>query len=352
MSSEFKFIEWNARKVFYDAVVVVFLAVWISGFIFLGLREQPEPKLTSVLMGAFGTAALILLNVILAIGPLARINRIFLSLLYNRRHLGVMMFLVAASHAAFGIGEVLDSDGDTPLAVILYGTKPAAEVAFPFELLGLAALVIFTMMAFSSHNFWLAKFTPRIWKWLHMAVYIAYGLIVLHVMLSKFMSENGERDEFTPIALIVCASVIVSLHIIAGWREHRHDTRRAPMSAHGDGVQWIEVGLIDDIPNTRAKIVCPPNGERIAVFREGDKVSAIANVCAHQGGPLGEGQIIDGLVTCPWHGYQFQRHNGCAPAPYTDRVVTYAVRVDGRRIFVNPTPLPAGTTNHPVAMPA
>ena len=338
MSAEFKLVDWNARKFLYDSIILGFLVVWIGGYVFLGLRGQPEPELSGVLMGAFGTAALIMLHVILAIGPLTRLDRRFLPVLYNRRHLGVMMFLAAAIHAAFGIGEVLESDGDTPLAAIISGTKSAAEVGFPFELLGLGAVVILALMAFSSHDFWLSKFTPGLWKWLHMAVYVAYALIVLHVMLAKLMQDSSNPDNFFPSALIVGAVVIVSLHIIAGWREARLDAQHSTIMDKVDSEHWIDVGLVDDIPDNRAKIVCPANGERIAVFRHGDNLCAIASVCAHQGGPLGEGQIIDGLITCPWHGYQFQMHNGCAPAPYTDRVATYPLRIDGRRVFVNPTP--------------
>src|SRR5258708_32299800 len=44
----------------------------------------------------------------------------------------------------------------------------------------------------------------------------------------------------------------------------------------------------------------PPDGERIAVFRDGAQIGALSNLCAHQHGPIGEGRIIDGCVTCPW----------------------------------------------------
>ncbi len=348
MSAEFKLIDWNARKLIYDAILITLLLAWMTGFVVLGLREQPEPKLADVLMGGFGTAALIMLHIILAIGPLARLDRRFLTLLYNRRHFGVMMFLVAATHASFGISEVFDADGDTPLAALLFGTKTFAEAGFPFELLGFGAILILSVMAFSSHDVWLSKLTPAVWKWLHMGVYLAYGLIVVHVMLAKLMSENSTGDDVYTDILILGAFLIVTLHITAGFREAGFDSRSLSATNQAKGDHWLEVGTLDDIPNNRAKIITPPKGERIAVFRHDGTVCAIANICAHQGGPLGEGQIIDGLITCPWHGHQFQMHNGCAPAPYTDRVVTYPVRVEGQRVFVNPSPLPAGTSSEPV----
>ncbi len=39
------------------------------------------------------------------------------------------------------------------------------------------------------------------------------------------------------------------------------------------------------------------------------KFPPISNVCQHQNGPLGEGEIIDGCITCPWHGFQYHARN-------------------------------------------
>ena len=57
------------------------------------------------------------------------------------------------------------------------------------------------------------------------------------------------------------------------------------------------------------------------------------------GGPLGEGRIIDGCVTCPWHGYQYRPEDGAAPAPFTERVPTFRLRLVGGRILLDPRPL-------------
>jgi nitrite reductase/ring-hydroxylating ferredoxin subunit len=88
--------------------------------------------------------------------------------------------------------------------------------------------------------------------------------------------------------------------------------------------------------------VAAPGGERIAIFRDGDQVGALSNVCAHQNGPIGEGKIVDGLITCPWHGYQYQLKNGCAPPPFTERVATYRVRLKNGIVEVI-RPLAPGT---------
>src|SRR6476660_5898671 len=63
----------------------------------------------------------------------------------------------------------------------------------------------------------------------------------------------------------------------------------------------------------------------------------------HQNGPIGEGRIIDGCVTCPWHGYQYRLEDGCAPAPFTEKLATYRVRVARGLVEVDPRPLAPGT---------
>ncbi|MCH8247678.1 MAG: Rieske 2Fe-2S domain-containing protein, partial [Bacteroidetes bacterium] len=79
-------------------------------------------------------------------------------------------------------------------------------------------------------------------------------------------------------------------------------------------------------------------GERVAVFKHGNRFSAVSNVCQHQNGPLGEGRIIDGYITCPWHGYQYCPLTGKSPEPFTERIPTFDVRVEGNSVFVSDHP--------------
>jgi nitrite reductase/ring-hydroxylating ferredoxin subunit len=85
------------------------------------------------------------------------------------------------------------------------------------------------------------------------------------------------------------------------------------------------------------------SGERVAIFRYGDQVSAISNVCQHQNGPLGEGKIVGGCVVCPWHGYEYRPDTGAAPPPFTEAVPTFRVKVHEGRVLLDPRPLPPGT---------
>ncbi|NNG15061.1 MAG: Rieske 2Fe-2S domain-containing protein, partial [Gemmatimonadales bacterium] len=88
-------------------------------------------------------------------------------------------------------------------------------------------------------------------------------------------------------------------------------------------------------------------GERLAVFRYDGKISAVSSVCQHQNGPLGEGRIIEGCITCPWHGYQYYPDSGQSPAPFTERIPTFNVRVVDGRVQVDPRPNPPGTPVEP-----
>lgn len=115
---------------------------------------------------------------------------------------------------------------------------------------------------------------------------------------------------------------------------------------------FIDVCGVDEISGARAKVVSLSGGERVAIFRDGDSISALSNVCAHQGGPLGEGKIVGGCVTCPWHGYQYRASDGCSPPPFTEKVPTYQVRVVGGRVLLHPVPAAAGTVQEPARVPS
>jgi len=99
-------------------------------------------------------------------------------------------------------------------------------------------------------------------------------------------------------------------------------------------------------------IVRPADGEAVAVFNDDGRYSAVSHLCAHQNGPLGEGRVIDGCITCPWHGYQYRLVDGCAPAPFTERIATYRLVLDGDTLLLDPRPNPPGTPVPPVSLPA
>jgi len=142
-------------------------------------------------------------------------------------------------------------------------------------------------------------------------------------------------------------ATVIGLHLAAAKREHTVDSKSPPPAEDG----YVEVCSVDSIPDKRAVVACLA-GERVALFRYDGKISALSSVCRHQNGPLGEGRIIDGCVTCPWHGYQYLPESGASPPPFTEKVPTFRTRVAGGRVFIDPRPLPAGTFVEPARIDA
>ena len=339
MSLDIRAVQWNRDKLVYDGILLAAVALFIGDFAAIHWRLHPPqsyPDAIDIWIRAFGTCAFLMLTVILSIGPLTRLNPRFLPLLYNRRHFGVLMFCVAAFHAWLLLDWYLVQNKLPELVAQMTAWGDYGKfIGFPFKALGLAALLILFLMASTSHDFWVKFLTPRIWKGLHMALYLAYGLVVIHVSLGIMQYE---RTLLIPFMLVCGFGTVTVLHLVAGWRGRAIDQGAA---LGGEG--WISMGPPRSIPDKGARIVAAPGGERIAVFRDGNQIGALTNLCAHQNGPVGEGHIIDGCVTCPWHGYQYRLADGCAPPPFTEKLVTYRVRINRGAVEVDPRPLPPGT---------
>jgi nitrite reductase/ring-hydroxylating ferredoxin subunit len=75
-------------------------------------------------------------------------------------------------------------------------------------------------------------------------------------------------------------------------------------------------------------------GRSIALFRVKDEYFAMANVCLHRGGPLGEGSLNGSTVTCPWHGWKFDIRTGSFTVIPTLKVTTYKVKEQDGSVMV------------------
>ena len=197
-------------------------------------------------------------------------------------------------------------------------------------------------MAATSHDFWLANLTAPVWKALHMGVYVAYALVVSHVAFGVLQAE------VSPLYAVLLSAgflTVAGLHLTTGFRERDLDLPYDSTAVDG----FVAVCHVDEIAENRARIVSL-SGERVAVFKYDGKVSAVSNVCQHQNGPLGEGKFVDGCITCPWHGYQYNPDDGKSPPPFTEEIPTFNVKVVEDRIYVHPTPNPAGTRVEPAVI--
>ncbi|WP_186307154.1 nitrite reductase small subunit NirD [Mesorhizobium amorphae] len=100
-------------------------------------------------------------------------------------------------------------------------------------------------------------------------------------------------------------------------------------------MDWLDIGILDDIPQRGARCVKTPNG-RIGVFRtHDDRVFAIEDHCPHKGGPLSQGIVHGASVTCPLHSWVFSLETGKALGADEGSVKTIPVRVEAGRIAIS-----------------
>ena len=95
----------------------------------------------------------------------------------------------------------------------------------------------------------------------------------------------------------------------------------------------VKVCTVDDVKEGQSKVVSA-NGNDIALFKQDGQFFAIDNTCPHRGGPLGEGMVENGVVTCPWHGWRFDIATGVSPVMPSAKVGCYKVTVSGDDVMV------------------
>jgi len=97
--------------------------------------------------------------------------------------------------------------------------------------------------------------------------------------------------------------------------------------------QWVAVARADECPpGSSLELVA---GERIiALFNVEGTYFALDGLCPHQGGPLGRGCLSGPIVTCPWHGWQFDVRSGQHQLSAALRQPGFEVRVEDGMVLV------------------
>ncbi|MEL6638955.1 MAG: Rieske 2Fe-2S domain-containing protein [Bacteroidota bacterium] len=340
MSHNYELVLWNRQKKIYDRIMGGLMLLYLLCFAVLQILFYPQITAETLIIRATGSLAFLMLHLILCIGPLSRLQPRFLPILYNRRHLGVSMFLVALVHGVFNTIQFHALGNRDPILSLFTSNLHYDSFAnFPFQTLGFIALLILFLMAATSHDFWLKNLSPRIWKGLHMMVYLAYALLVLHVLLGI-----GQLETASLRLGIVGAGVLLvtGLHLSAALIGNRRERAIKPEPER----DFVRVCPVEDISDQCATTVMIGE-ENIALFRYDGQVSAVSNLCRHQNGPLGEGKIVNGCITCPWHGYQYLPHNGQSPPPFEEKLETYDVQIREGIVYVNPKAYAPGTERPP-----
>lgn len=340
MSVKYVPVQWNKNKWFYDAVLIALVVLYVWIFIRIGTpaAELDRPLDNATLrMRAFGTCAMWMLTAILCIGPLARLDKRFLPVLYNRRHFGVLTSLVAFTHATYVLGWYFSFTGQPPLTAMFESMTGFGQIlGFPIELLGVSALFLLAILSATSHDFWLSFLSAPVWKTLHLLIYPAYALVVAHVALGYF--QDSKNPVFGAV-FIISALLVAGLHLAAYLKERKVST---------EAIEWVKACRPSEIEDKRAAIVPLSKDERVAIFRSEKSFSAVSNACAHQGGPLGEGKIVYGCVTCPWHGFSYKARNGRSPAPFTEMIPTYNMKLEDGFLFIDRKANQPGTDVEPI----
>src|SRR5499426_2385891 len=137
MSASYSAVGWNRQKKIYDGLIAAFCIGYLALFISLTLAFNEQVTFETLLLRSTSTLAVLLLHVILAIGPLCRLNKKFLPLLYNRRHLGVTMFCIILVHGAFSILQFHSLGNVNPFISLFTSNTDYGSLAdFPFQALG------------------------------------------------------------------------------------------------------------------------------------------------------------------------------------------------------------------------
>ena len=120
---------------------------------------------------------------------------------------------------------------------------------------------------------------------------------------------------------------------VAGSLRKRTDHRDVLGKENALMSDWQKLIAAADVPVGCGKEFAV-SGRIVALFNVDGQFHAIDGICAHQGGPLAKGQLVDGVVTCPWHGWQYQVANGQHCLNPRICQTTFEVKVESGDVFV------------------
>ena len=98
--------------------------------------------------------------------------------------------------------------------------------------------------------------------------------------------------------------------------------------------EFIKVAKVSDVPDPGKQLLEVEDSLVVLVHLDG-QFYCIDDVCTHDGGPLGEGQLCDHAIACPRHGAKFDIRTGKPLSmPATEATVTHEVRLEGEDVYV------------------
>jgi nitrite reductase/ring-hydroxylating ferredoxin subunit/uncharacterized membrane protein len=147
------------------------------------------------------------------------------------------------------------------------------------------------------------------------ATLMVVTLVIL--IASALIRAGGPTDRALPIALSIIGFLLITAGaFVGGDVVYVFGNMVSRHAFRGAGTKWVKLdtGSITDLAAlpeaTPTKMRAGIND--LLVVRIGDTVHVMHNVCAHAGGPLSEGELVDGCIQCPWHGSRFALTDGTA----------------------------------------
>lgn len=98
--------------------------------------------------------------------------------------------------------------------------------------------------------------------------------------------------------------------------------------------EFVKIGIKSDLPADGEAKEFDVNGTAVCIASVDGSYAALENMCCHQGGPLGQGVVMDGRVVCPWHGWAFDPKTGAADQSPRLSVKVYSIRLEGDDVLV------------------
>jgi nitrite reductase/ring-hydroxylating ferredoxin subunit/uncharacterized membrane protein len=190
------------------------------------------------------------------------------------------------------------------LVLDIVGQRVGADVALLVAVLTIIAAAVAGLADYTDTDG-----TARMRATVH-AVLMTTSLVLFAISL--VMRAGNPIDRTVPFILLVIGYLVISvgaavggdLVYLIGTQINRHAWR-------GAGAKWVhlDLGELADIPEggpTKAKA----GANTLILVRTGETIMALHETCAHAGGPLAEGKLVDGCVQCPWHGSRFRLADG------------------------------------------
>jgi len=219
---------------------------------------------------------------------------------------------------------------DVPIGVLtlvigldVLGQPVAADVGLVFGVLTLLAAAAAGLADYSDTDG-----SARVRATVHgtlMTVALALYLVSLAIR------ATGPSDRAVPIAISIAAWLVLAagayvggdVVYLLGNMVDRHAWRPA-------GAKWarLEVDAVPEDQPVRARL----GQQNIVLVRHGDRIAALHDQCAHAGGPLSQGTVLDGCIECPWHGSRFRLADGRAmrgPTVYDQPAYEVRATADG-----------------------